>query len=379
MYHLIFIVKIKNNMTVCILGNGLSALTLAKALVNHKINVDLLVQKRDFKLNQSRTIGISKSNSDYLNKNIINIKKFLWKLKKIEIFTDNLKKEKLIKFENKDQLFSIIRNHKLFDVLEKNLSKNKYFKKKIYSNKNLSIINDYELIINCDYFNTITKKYFNKKIIKKYNSFAYTTIIKHEKILNNTATQIFTKRGPLAFLPISSNETSIVYSVHNLINKKKENIRELIRAYNFKYKIKKIEKIDSFELKSLNLRSYYHNNILAFGDLLHRIHPLAGQGFNMTIRDIIVLTKIIRNKFDLGLPLDSSVNIEFENNLKHKNFIFSNGIDLIHEFFNVERKTQSSFLSKSVKLFANNSSVNKAFTKFADKGVLFSFTEVLYY
>ena len=145
----------------------------------------------------------------------------------------------------------------------------------------------------------------------------------------------------------------------------------MIRAYNFKYKVKKIEKIESFELKSLNLRSYYHNNVLAFGDLLHRIHPLAGQGFNMTIRDIIVLTKIIRNKFDLGLPLDSSVNIEFENSLKHKNFIFSNGIDLIHEFFNIERKTQSNILSKSVKLFANNSSVNKVFTKFADKGVLF--------
>ena len=94
-------------MRVCIFGSGLSALTLAKALVNHNINVDLLVQKRDFKLNQSRTIGISKSNSDYLNKNIINIKKFLWKLKKIEIFTDNLKKEKLIKFENKEELFSI--------------------------------------------------------------------------------------------------------------------------------------------------------------------------------------------------------------------------------------------------------------------------------
>ena len=55
------------------------------------------------------------------------------------------------------------------------------------------------------------------------------------------------------------------------------------------YKINKIEKIHSFRLTSLNLRSYYHNNILAFGDLLHRIHPLAGQGFNMTIRDIKIL------------------------------------------------------------------------------------------
>ena len=40
MYHLIFVVKIKNNMRVCILGSGLSALTLAKALVNQNIFVD---------------------------------------------------------------------------------------------------------------------------------------------------------------------------------------------------------------------------------------------------------------------------------------------------------------------------------------------------
>ena len=51
------------------------------------------------------------------------------------------------------------------------------------------------------------------------------------------------------------------------------------------------------------LRNYYHN-FLAFGDLLHRIHPLAGQGFNMTIRDINLLNKIIDQKLRLGLQLD---------------------------------------------------------------------------
>ena len=53
-------------------------------------------------------------------------------------------------------------------------------------------------------------------------------------------------------------------------------------------KIEKLTKIEKFELKSLILRSYFHKNILAF-DLLHKIHPLAGQGFNMTIRDIKTL------------------------------------------------------------------------------------------
>ena len=360
-------------MKVCILGNGLSSLTLAKALVNQNIYVELITQKKNLKIDQSRTLGISKSNTDFFKKNIINIEKLLWKLKRIEIYTDNLKNEKLLNFENNnEQIFSIIKNHELYKVLEKDLSKNKYFTKKHLTNKNLSFVNNYGIIINCNYFHNFTNNYFSKKIIKKYNSIAYTTTIRHKKILNNIALQIFTKRGPLAFLPISNTETSIVYSVHNSTEKEnnRNNISELIKKYNFKYEIIKIDRIDNFELKSLNLRSYYHNNILAFGDLLHKIHPLAGQGFNMTIRDIKVLMNIIKVKLDLGLPLDSSVNKEFEKNLKHKNFIFSNGVDLIHEFFNIERKINNNILSKSVQFLGKNSSVNNIFTKIADKGIL---------
>ena len=358
-------------MKVCILGNSLTALTLAKAIVKQNIHVDLLTQKKILNLNKSRTIGISKSNLDFFNSNIINVEKLIWKLKKIDIFTDNLKNEKLINFEkSNDQLFSIIKNFELYKALEKDLSENKFFKKKI-SRNNFSFINNYEIIINCDYSHPVTKKYFSKKIVKEYNSFAYTTIIHHEKILNDTATQIFTNKGPLAFLPISNDETSVVFSLHNSTKNNKENIEDLINFYNFKYKINKFEKIDKFKLISVYLRSYYHKNILAFGDLLHRIHPLAGQGFNMTIRDIKMLFKLIKNKYDLGLPLDISLNEQFENNLKYKNFFFSYGIDFIHEFFNMERKSKSNILSKSVKFMGNNPSINKIFTKIADEGSLF--------
>ena len=130
-----------------------------------------------------------------------------------------------------------------------------------------------------------------------------------------------------------------------------------------------IESEETFDLKSVVLRNYYHKNILAFGDLLHRIHPLAGQGFNMTIRDINILMDIIKHKNDLGLPVDSSINSQFENKLKHKNYIFLNGIDLIHEFFNLERKFDNTLFSKSVKLLGKNSFINKFLTKIADKGI----------
>jgi len=84
-----------------------------------------------------------------------------------------------------------------------------------------------------------------------------------------------------------------------------------------------------------------------------------------------MLSKIIKNRYDLGLPLDSSVNEQFENNLKYKNFIFSNGIDFIHEFFNIERKSKSNILSKSVQFMGKNPSINKIFRKIADEGSLF--------
>ena len=328
------------------------------------------ILKKHILINKTRTIGISKSNVEFFNEKIINIEKIIYKLNKIEIYSDNLEKQKLINFgNNNDHLFSIVKNYKLQEILEKNLFKNKYFRKINYKKK-INYSKDYDLVFNTDYNHPITKKYFNKKIEKKYNSVAYTTILKHEKISNNVAVQIFTKNGPLAFLPISDYETSIVYSINNYLKGEKE-VNNLINNYNSKYKLKKINKIDSFELKGLSLRSYFHKNILAFGDLLHRIHPLAGQGFNMTIRDIKILNDIIQNKIDLGLPLDSTLNTEFENIQKHKNYIFSTGIDLIHEFFNFERKTKNDFLSKSIQYFNKNPNVNKIFTKIADKGLLF--------
>ena len=342
-------------MRVCILGSGLSSLTLASALVNQNIFVDLFLQKKRGLVPKSRTLGISKSNVDFFNSKIINIKKIIWKINKIEVFTDNLKDESILNFENNNNdIFSVIKNHELYDILKKNLKKNSFFKATYFKTK-IPNLENYNLIINTDYYNQITKKFFNKLITKKYNSFAHTTLIQHKKINNNIATQIFTKRGPIAFLPVSNNFTSVVYSLHNKFDGNTENIEDIIKKYNIRYNLTEINKIDFFELNSLNLRSYYHKNILAFGDLLHRIHPLAGQGFNMTIRDIKILLDIINSRIELGLQLDSSINVEFQNIVRHKNLLFSNGIDFIHEFFNFERKTNNEFLSKSVQLLGKNS------------------------
>ena len=105
-------------MKVCIIGSGLVSLSLAKGLVNQGIYVDIFSDHKLNKINKSRILGISKDNTDFFNKNILDIKPLLWKIDKIEIYSDNLKDEKILNFENNNKkLFSTIKNYELYNYL----------------------------------------------------------------------------------------------------------------------------------------------------------------------------------------------------------------------------------------------------------------------
>ena len=117
------------------------------------------------------------------------------------------------------------------------------------------------------------------------------------------------------------------------------------------------------------LRNYYFKNILCFGDLLHKIHPLAGQGFNMIIRDTEILSNLIEEKIKLGLDLDNSILEDFEKKNKHLNYLFGYGVDLIYEFFKTDNKFNNIFSSSLFNLFKKQKFINKYATYFADKGI----------
>ena len=365
-------------MNICIIGGGLTSLSLAKNLINKKINIHFYHKNKIKSLSSSRTIGISRNNLEFFTKEIYDIsKKIFWEIKKIEIYSEKLQKENLLEFENNEEsLFYMVKNDDLYESLLKKISKNRFFKKKIIKQNSfytdLIKKNKYDLIINCDSNNFLSKKYFTKRINKDYDNLAYTTILKHKEIKNNVATQIFTKNGPIAFLPISNSETSIVCSL-DIKNKKYNNneVLDLINENNPKYQIQKILELSCFKLSSSNLRNYHYKNILAFGDLLHRIHPLAGQGFNMCIRDIKILSRIIQNKIDVGMELDSSILNDFEKQTKTTNFIYSNSVDFIYETFNFDKKNKSNSFNKILKIIGKNKNLTNYLIKLADRGLDF--------
>ena len=127
-------------------------------------------------------------------------------------------------------------------------------------------------------------------------------------------------------------------------------------------KIKKkiyISNIHSYPL-TLNLkRTYYKNDALILGEGLHTIHPVAGQGFNLVMRDIKKLKEVLKYYTNLGILIRSSSALkDFSSYRKSENIITGLGIDLTHNFFK-----QNKLLEPLKELILKNVSKNNILKK----------------
>jgi 2-octaprenyl-6-methoxyphenol hydroxylase len=353
-------------MNICLLGNNLTNLVLANIFLSKKINVDIIsLASAPVLKNTIRTIAISSENYKFLKENIKNFKNLGWPTSMIKIYSERNRSSELFEFKNKNQNnFYLLKYIEFYNLLKKN----KFLKFVKYKNYNFETIKkrNYNLIINSEHNNLITKKFFFKKIERNYNSLAHTAIIGHKKINNKIAIQIFTNSGPLAFLPLSDSQTSIVFSNNSnkLINKKE--FLEIINKYNHKYFVKKISNIESFSIKFSHLRNYVYKNILSFGDLIHKVHPLAGQGFNMTIRDIKSLSLILDENIKLGIDDGETIAQKFQEHNKHLNFMYGVGIDSINSFFKLDTKLKNNLSEPIFKILKGNKFLNNYATFFSN-------------
>jgi 2-octaprenyl-6-methoxyphenol hydroxylase len=307
--------------------------------------------------------------------------------------TKNKKFQKLFELNksNKEKkVLYMIENTKLMQLMLNKIKKDKHvlIKKNtkvsdIFNSGNLksvkinNINHKYNLVIICaGSKSNLVKSFFkNKNIESSYGETSVSTILRHESIKNDTARQFFLNEEILALLPLSKSQTSIVWSVKNNNYKKKESlIKEKIKYYTSDY-LKKIKFVNSFEYKDLNflLRSkYYEYRTLLFGDALHVVHPLAGQGFNMTLRDLYTLEKVLRKKINLGLDLGSVDALsEFSNKSKPRNFIHSIGIDLIKNTFSLKNASIKEVRDNFLKIINKNNFIKNLFFDIADKGLKF--------
>lgn len=110
----------------------------------------------------------------------------------------------------------------------------------------------------------------------------------------------FTKSGPIALLPLTKNRYSLVYCVES---DQAESLAELSESafleqlqLQFGYRAGLFEetgKRDIYPLSLLNTTKPIAHRVVCIGNAAHSLHPVAGQGFNLGLRDLFVLAKVI--------------------------------------------------------------------------------------
>ena len=122
-----------------------------------------------------------------------------------------------------------------------------------------------------------------------------------------TAWQRFQKTGPLAFLPLSDGSCSIVWTLpsdradYYLSLGKNDFKQALAEAFDHKLgNITKVGKRAAFPLRGSQAKPYVMDRIALVGDAAHTIHPLAGQGVNLGIKDVVELSKQLEGVADVG-------------------------------------------------------------------------------
>jgi 2-octaprenyl-6-methoxyphenol hydroxylase len=349
---------------IIIVGGGVIGAVTALALAKNNINT-ILIEQREVatilnKQSDGRAFAISGGSWNILHSYGLtdNLIAHAGKLEQIRV-SDN---DSLlhIHFDNKQvegKPFGYMIQH---DILLKELYKlvQDNSKIKLFDNSNYDqvIIDNYEaniningtghlakLLIAADGKNSRLRKIIGIDIKElHYDQVAIVCNVSHEKDHHNIAQERFLPAGPFAVLPlIGGKSSSIVWTE----KKKLAPIYLSMQPDEFLYhlqqrftgylgNIKLISKIYSYPISLTFADSYYSQRLALVGDAAHSIHPIAGQGLNMGIRDIEQLVDLIIEQQKLGLDVGSTLLLEnYQKARSHDNMALIATTDILNRLF----------------------------------------------
>ena len=285
-----------------IVGAGMIGCLTALSLLKKKFKV-LIIEKGDLQSDDERTLAVNAKSRDFLKSlNLWNEIKETQPIKNIYI-KDFINSKELI-FENRhEDMGTVIYNKELLSRTRKILLD----KKLLYKNINISISDllkskkatilgkktEFKKII------LTAGKLFNNNFIIDRKSFAeghtsFVGFFNHTKNHQNKAYETFTSNGPLAVLPAPDKNQK--YSTFIYSSKTDKNINfQILLSDNFKRTHGKI--ILNKDIKNFNITPHIsvpiQNDLLLLGDTLRSIHPVAGQGWNLGVKDISSLINLL--------------------------------------------------------------------------------------
>ncbi|MBT0780104.1 UbiH/UbiF/VisC/COQ6 family ubiquinone biosynthesis hydroxylase [Paracoccus sp. pheM1] len=153
-----------------------------------------------------------------------------------------------------------------------------------------------------------------RRIGHDYGQIALVAAVDHELPHEGTAHQYFMPTGPLAILPLPGNRSSIVWSeaeasARAIMELPDDEFLAVLRPRfgDFLGEIRLAGPRFSYPLNLTLAERYFAPRVALVGDAAHGVHPIAGQGLNLGLRDVAVLAEVLvaarRRGEDIGADL----------------------------------------------------------------------------
>jgi 2-octaprenyl-6-methoxyphenol hydroxylase len=169
------------------------------------------------------------------------------------------------------------------------------------------------VVLACDGRGSPLRKWAGIKTVGwPYDQVGIVTTVAHEEPHEGVAQEFFLPGGPFAILPMTGNRASLVWTERTdtaealLALSKVRFLEELRRRFgDYLGAVDTAGPVWSYPLTLELARDYVSERLALVGDAAHGIHPIAGQGLNLGLRDVAAMAEVLCDAARLGEDIGS--------------------------------------------------------------------------
>lgn len=170
------------------------------------------------------------------------------------------------------------------------------------------------LLVGADGGNSSVRKLLDiPQQVTEYGQTALVTTVRSSLPHHNTAYERFTVSGPLALLPQADDLSAVVWTRKHeeaealMAGGEAEFIEQLQDCFGYRLgELTLAAPRRAFPLSLIRAQTMVSGRTIIIGNAVHQLHPVAGQGFNLGLRDVVQLAEMVLDRWEQGLDIGGS-------------------------------------------------------------------------